>query len=141
MTEKARVGSTIGRSGAQCTDIITNPSMNAEKPYLTGVKGPGYRKPGRGGGAGHSGDRMRSHGFGPSKQHINEEVPELTAEQRKLLLLVSKKEPLDPADISESLQPHLPQVTLGNKNSLELIVKGSQGYQLTAEGRRVVGLI
>lgn len=141
MVDKARVGSTIGRSGAQCTDIITNPSSEAEKPYLTGVKGPSYDKPGRGGGAGHSGERLRSHGFGPSKQHINEEVPELTAEQRKIVLLVSKKEPLSPDDIKEALRPHLDKVILGTKGSLELIVKGSQGYQLTAEGRRVVGLI
>lgn len=134
MAERARVGSVIGKSGAQCTDIIHNPVQDVEKPYLTGVKGPERR--GQRGSAGWSGNRMRSHGFGPSKPQIDESVPKLTKAQKTVLKVI------DAGDALETKHNKaLESLELGKKGSLDLVVLSRDGYRLTAEGRRVVDLI
>lgn len=138
MSDKARVGGKIGRSGAVCTDIVTNPDFGSSKPYLTGVKGPKYKNR-RGSGQRFSGERLRSCGFGPSKVHCDEEVPSMTEREVELLKLVNDNPGI--TSIPEHLLPSLKTIAVGLKSSKGLIVESRGGYQLMADGRRVAAIL
>lgn len=124
-----------GKSGVELHEIRRNVNADGEDTTSKGKPNNGYTDGRKGTKVrGFNANRPRSCGFGPSKLHLDESMPKLSATQQSLLI-----------SIDEGRTSTLPK---NNTLALTLVTKGligwsdnRQQYATMADGRRVVGLL